>query len=95
MFARPIVRRLVVALSFAAALVLPATAFAAGPSQDYSEVQNANGDQYVNFIKDNPINAQNLGSIPTIYMRHGAGRETLIRPRVTFIPELLKSIEAV
>ncbi len=43
---------------------------------------------------DDPLNAGGFGpNDATIRVRPGPIRTTLIRPRVTFIPEMLKSVE--
>ena len=43
---------------------------------------------------DDPLNAGGLGpNDATIRARPGAGRSTLIRPRTSFVPEMLKSVE--
>ena len=45
-------------------------------------------------FSDDPLNAGGFGpSDATIRVRPGAVRSTLIRPRTSFVPEMLKSVE--
>jgi hypothetical protein len=45
-------------------------------------------------FSDDPLNAGGFGpNDATIRVRPGAVRSTLIRPRTSFVPEMLKSVE--
>jgi hypothetical protein len=51
-------------------------------------------DNYQYVFTDDPVNAGLFGANePRIVVRPGAGRGTLIRPRVSFVMEMLKSVE--
>jgi hypothetical protein len=51
-------------------------------------------DGYGYEFSDDPLNAGGFGpNDATIRVRPGPVRTTLIRPRTTFVPELLKSVE--
>jgi len=52
------------------------------------------GDGYGYEFSDDPLNAGGFGpNDATIKVRPRAARTTLIRPRTTFVPEMLKSVE--
>ena len=52
------------------------------------------GDGYGYEFEDDPLNAGGFGpNDATIRVRPKAARTTLIRPRTTFVPEMLKSVE--
>jgi hypothetical protein len=69
-------------------LVAP-TAFA----QDITETKEDTGDYGYEF-DDDPLNAGGFGpNDATIKVRARAARTTLIRPRTSFVPEMLKSVE--
>jgi len=59
--------------------------------------QDAKGDKpdgYGYEFSDDPLNAGGFGpNDATIKVRPRAARTTLIRPRTTFVPEMLKSVE--
>ena len=51
-------------------------------------------DGYGYEFEDDPLNAGGFGpNDATIRVRPKAARTTLIRPRTTFVPEMLKSVE--
>ncbi len=51
-------------------------------------------DGYGYEFEDDPLNAGGFGpNDATIRVRAKAARTTLIRPRTTFVPEMLKSVE--
>ena len=53
------------------------------------------GDTYQYVFTDDPLNAGLFGANePMIRVRPGAARGTLVRPRVSFVVEMLKSVEA-
>jgi hypothetical protein len=52
------------------------------------------GDGYGYEFDDDPLNAGGFGpNDSTIRVRPRAARTTLIRPRTSFVPEMLKSVE--
>ncbi len=52
------------------------------------------GEGYGYEFEDDPLNAGGFGpNDATIRVRPAAARTTLIRPRTTFVPEMLKSVE--
>lgn len=56
--------------------------------------QESEGDGYGYSFDDDPLNAGGFGpNDATIRVRSKAARTTLIRPRTSFIPEMLKSVE--
>jgi hypothetical protein len=58
-----------------------------------SKTSDATGYSYA--FDDDPVDAlPNSTSSLGIVVRKGAARVTLIRPRVQFVPEMLKSVEA-
>ena len=75
--------------SFGIALVLVAGVASA---QDIKESKSDDGYGYE--FDDDPLNAGGFGpNDATIRVRKGAARTTLIRPRTSFVPEMLKSVE--
>ena len=74
----------------AAAIVFSAsTAFA----QD-TKTDEGDGDGYGYEFSDDPLSAGGFGpNDATIRVRPGPIRRTLIRPRTSFVPEMLKSVE--
>ena len=54
----------------------------------------AGGEGYGYEFDDDPLNAGGFGpNDATIRVRPRAARTTLIRPRTSFVPEMLKSVE--
>lgn len=54
----------------------------------------AGGDGYGYEFSDDPLSAGGFGpNDATIRVRPGPVRTTLIRPRTSFVPEMLKSVE--
>lgn len=76
-----------------AIMVLSATAMA--QEQGVKETAaSGGGDGYGYEFDDDPLNAGGFGpNDATIRVRPKAMRTTLIRPRTSFIPEMLKSVE--
>lgn len=74
-------------------MLLAAPAFA----QDAKEAAGADkggGDGYGYEFEDDPLNAGGFGpNDATIKVRPRAARTTLIRPRTSFVTEMLKSVE--
>jgi hypothetical protein len=77
-------------VGFAVVAVAPA-AFA----QDVKEsAGGGGGDGYGYEFTDDPLSAGGFGpNDSTIRVRANAQRTTLIRPRTSFVPEMLKSVE--
>ena len=75
------------------AIAIGVAAFAlssAAMAQDAKE----KGEGYGYEFSDDPLNAGGFGpNDATIKVRPRAARTTLIRPRTTFVPEMLKSVE--
>jgi hypothetical protein len=81
-------KRLAAGLAMAVSL-LTATAASA---QDIQEQKTDDGYGY--SFDDDPLNAGGFGpNDATIRVRARAARTTLIRPRTSFVPEMLKSVE--
>ena len=75
-------------LSATAAFAQDAAAPAAGGGKGKDE------GGYGYEFTDDPLNAGGFGpNDATIRVRPGAVRSTLIRPRTSFVPEMLKSVE--
>lgn len=83
-------RTKIVAVSFGlAAFALSSAALA----QD-AKAGGEKGEGYGYEFSDDPLNAGGFGpNDATIKVRPRAARTTLIRPRTTFVPEMLKSVE--
>jgi hypothetical protein len=82
-------KRLAVATAFGAVgLLVAPTLFA-----QVAETKEDTGDYGYEF-DDDPLNAGGFGpNDATIKVRARAARTTLIRPRTSFVPEMLKSVE--
>jgi hypothetical protein len=77
--------------SFADETKKPAPAVVRGEGYDTSD--NTGASYSVEFV-DDALQAQGAnGGIPLITVRPPVGRATLIRPRLQFVAELMKSIE--
>jgi hypothetical protein len=85
-----------VALSVVAAgltLLLAAPAFAQ-EEKAAAGGEKGGGEGYGYEFEDDPLNAGGFGpNDATIKVRARAARTTLIRPRTSFVPEMLKSVE--
>ena len=76
-----------VGVALAALVLTTGSAFA-----QTKESQTSDGYGY--SFEDDPLNAGGFGpNDATIRVRKTAARTTLIRPRTTFVPEMLKSVE--
>jgi hypothetical protein len=76
------------ALVVGAGVLISTTAFA----QDVKSSDSEGGYGYE--FSDDPLNAGGFGpNDATIRVRPGPVRTTLIRPRTSFVPEMLKSVE--
>jgi hypothetical protein len=81
-----------------AALALGALTFAVAPAalaQAGGAVKDTKSDEGYGYeFDDDPLNAGGFGpNDATIRVRPRAARTTLIRPRTSFVPEMLKSVE--
>jgi hypothetical protein len=69
-------------------------ALAASTAAAQAEAPAAGGEGYGYTFDDDPLNAGGFGpNDATIRVRAKAARTTLIRPRTSFVPEMLKSVE--
>ena len=80
-----------------AALALGALTFAVAPAAfaQAGAVKDTKSDEGYGYeFDDDPLNAGGFGpNDATIRVRPRAARTTLIRPRTSFVPEMLKSVE--
>ncbi len=75
----------------AATLVLAPSVFAQGAAK---AAESKSDEGYGYTFEDDPLNAGGFGpNDATIRVRPRAARTTLIRPRTSFVPEMLKSVE--
>ncbi len=80
--------RVAAGLSVAIGLLLSSSIALAQPKDSKKE------DGYGYEFSDDPLNAGGFGpNDATIRVRPGPVRTTLIRPRTSFVPEMLKSVE--
>lgn len=71
-----------------------ALAQAKGAGVKTTEESSGGGDGYGYEFSDDPLSAGGFGpNDATIRVRPGPVRRTLIRPRTSFVPEMLKSVE--
>ena len=80
----------------AASAVAVALTLAAGvaSAQQKDITESKTDDGYGYSFDDDPLNAGGFGpNDATIRVRARAARTTLIRPRTSFVPEMLKSVE--
>ncbi|MBM4374507.1 MAG: hypothetical protein FJ095_05430 [Deltaproteobacteria bacterium] len=82
---------------FALALTLAGGAFlvsSAASAQGVKSSDAGDGEGYGYEFADDPLSAGGFGPTDaTIRVRPGPVRRTLIRPRTSFVPEMLKSVE--
>jgi hypothetical protein len=77
-------------------LLLSAASYAqdAAPAAGGGAAPSSGGGDYGYKFEDDPLAAGGFGpSDATIRVRPGPVRTTLIRPRTSFVPEMLKSVE--
>lgn len=76
-------------------LFVLSTTLVAGASLAQDKPKAAEGkDGYGYEFSDDPLSAGGFGpNDATIKVRPGPVRQTLIRPRTSFVPEMLKSVE--
>ena len=81
----------------AALLLVSSAAFAQGAAAKPAAAAAASGGKEEGYgyeFSDDPLNAGGFGpNDATIRVRPGPVRTTLIRPRTSFVPEMLKSVE--
>jgi len=88
----PPVKRIWTVAIAAVGLTLSSAA-AAGEGDDYRTQDEKDG-YSVAFIDDKLMDAGQAGTSPMIIVRPRSVRMTLIRPRTSFVAEMLKSVEA-
>lgn len=83
------------ALGFAVVAVAPRVFAQAAPAAPAAGGDSAGGGEGYGYeFDDDPLNAGGFGpNDATIRVRPRAARTTLIRPRTSFVPEMLKSVE--
>jgi hypothetical protein len=93
-------KKVVASIIAAALLLVSASAFAQAPAAGAGGAPAAGGgggdgkDGYGYEFSDDPLSAGGFGpNDATIRVRPGPVRTTLIRPRTSFVPEMLKSVE--
>ena len=78
----------------AAAFVVTPSALAQGAKKAPAKAETKGEEGYGYTFEDDPLNAGGFGpNDATIRVRPKAARTTLIRPRTSFVPEMLKSVE--
>ena len=87
-------KRMMVGLVAALSVVL-VSSVASAQKKDKADAKEAKADGGYGYeFGDDPLSAGGFGpNDATIKVRPGAVRSTLIRPRTSFVPEMLKSIE--
>lgn len=91
---RKAMRRVVGLLAGALAGAVVFFASSAAQAQDTKTTDSGSGDGYGYEFSDDPLAAGGFGPTDaTIRVRPGPVRRTLIRPRTSFVPEMLKSVE--
>ncbi|MGH7280922.1 MAG: hypothetical protein ACRELY_05310 [Polyangiaceae bacterium] len=85
----------IAATIFASSLMLmSASAFAQNDVKNTAGGGGGDKDGYGYEFSDDPLSAGGFGpNDATIRVRPGPVRSTLIRPRTSFVPEMLKSVE--
>jgi hypothetical protein len=87
-------KRIFAGTAWISASVVTAVSFLSmvASAQDIQEQKTDDGYGY--SFDDDPLNAGGFGpNDATIRVRARAARTTLIRPRTSFVPEMLKSVE--
>ena len=86
-------KRIVIGLAALSVMLVSSLASAQGAKKaDAKEKKDESGYGYE--FSDDPLSAGGFGpNDATIRVRPGAVRTTLIRPRTSFVPEMLKSVE--
>jgi len=75
-------------------VLVTGNAFAQAAAGSPAAKPGGGGDGYGYEFSDDPLSAGGFGpNDATIRVRPGPVRTTLIRPRTSFVPEMLKSVE--
>jgi hypothetical protein len=83
-----------ISIGFAAFSLAPAAFAQDAKGGEGAAAGGDKADGYGYEFSDDPLNAGGFGpNDATIKVRPRAARTTLIRPRTTFVPEMLKSVE--
>jgi len=87
--------RVGIALAIGMSAFVLTSAASAQPKKAAAAKEGKSGDEgYGYTFDDDPLNAGGFGpNDATIRVRPRAARTTLIRPRTSFVPEMLKSVE--
>ena len=84
----------VAAFTTLAVLLISVPSFAQQPQQPKAGGAGGKDEGYGYEFSDDPLSAGGFGpNDATIRVRPGPVRTTLIRPRTSFVPEMLKSVE--
>jgi hypothetical protein len=76
------------------AIVFASSAAFAQPGREAAKTTEGGDDGYGYEFSDDPLTAGGFGpNDATTRVRPGPVRRTLIRPRTSFVPEMLKSVE--
>jgi len=90
----PMASKLAMVLLVMGLVGLSSSAFAQGKAGAAPAAGGGKDEGYGYEFKDDPLSAGGFGpNDATIRVRPNAVRNTLIRPRTSFVPEMLKSVE--
>ena len=90
---RSVIRRALGAVTAAGILFVASNAFGQA-TRTIEDAESGGDDGYGYEFGDDPLTAGGFGpNDATIRVRPGPVRRTLIRPRTSFVPEMLKSVE--
>ncbi|MEB2322620.1 MAG: hypothetical protein OZ921_08905 [Sorangiineae bacterium] len=83
-----------IVVALGASALVASTAFAQPKGGAGAKASDSGDEGYGYTFDDDPLNAGGFGpNDATIRVRPRAARTTLIRPRTSFVPEMLKSVE--
>jgi hypothetical protein len=86
--------RVVAGIAGITVMLLASSAFAQAAKETAAGAEAGGGEGYGYEFEDDPLAAGGFGpNDATIKVRPKAARTTLIRPRTSFVPEMLKSVE--
>jgi hypothetical protein len=88
-------KRILIGLAAMSVLLVSSVASAQAPGGGKANAKGSKDDSGYGYeFSDDPLSAGGFGpNDATIRVRPGAVRTTLIRPRTSFVPEMLKSVE--
>lgn len=87
-------KRMLVGKGILAASIVAAASLTTLAASAQGIQESKTDDGYGYSFEDDPLNAGGFGpNDATIRVRARAARTTLIRPRTSFVPEMLKSVE--